>query len=416
MSPPEGPIPSSTRIIADLRGRLYMRLSPLFKKLPGFDQRAVELFLSGRVDATLDALARKLQGGPDPRAEEQRRQLLDIRLRLLARARERARTPEEISLFDALRELDGQVARKRASVRVDVPVAASRTLSAEERERFALEELRFVKNVLWLGVAGSGLTRAISVLTNDGPRLTKGDVEAAFALVQDADPGLSTQPSVLIAPYQGGGFYEWDRDTLFLPLLPTRSGEHAILGALASYRVLLDAFHDNGRLKADYEKAFPGADFHAAFARDYRAWVLEVGRGFKGALDAERYAFFRERFGPKAAALFAPPGWTSSGSREDEDLLRAARARAAAPSGSYEDHYRVAIAAASAQQLPLALDQLQAALRARPADGRARLALGALTARMGDVETARRYLGEAASAAPNTLWAVFAQDELRKLA
>ena len=55
MSPPGGDVPTSTVIIRDLRGRLYMRLNPLFRNLPGFDQKAVELFLSGRVDSTLDA-------------------------------------------------------------------------------------------------------------------------------------------------------------------------------------------------------------------------------------------------------------------------------------------------------------------------------------------------------------------------
>jgi len=52
---PSDDVRSSTVIISDLRGRLYLRLTPLFKNLPGFDQKAVELFLTGRVDATLDA-------------------------------------------------------------------------------------------------------------------------------------------------------------------------------------------------------------------------------------------------------------------------------------------------------------------------------------------------------------------------
>lgn len=414
MSPPGGDLPSSTRIIRDLRGRLYMRLAPFFKNLPGFDQKAVDLFLSGRVDATLDAMSRKLEAGPDERLAEQKRQLLDIRFRLLVRARERARGPEEISLFDALRDLDRQVARQRASVRVDLPVAAARTIPPEERERFVLEEVRFVKNVLWLGVTGSGVTRTYSVLATDKPRLTKADLDGTFALVRDADPALPLHSTILLAPYQGGGFYEWDRDTLFLPLVPTRSADHAVLGALASYRILLDTLQDSGRLKADYEKAF-GGEFHAAFSRDYRAWVLEVGKGFKAALDPERFAFFRDRLGPRPAALFAPPAWSSTGSREDEEALRAARARAATPDGGYEDHYRVAVAAASAQQIPAAIDHLQAALRVQPVDGRALLALGVLTARTGDLETARRYLSDCVAMAPNSLWCVLAQDEARKL-
>jgi tetratricopeptide (TPR) repeat protein len=196
--------------------------------------------------------------------------------------------------------------------------------------------------------------------------------------------------------------------------VPTRSPDHAVLGALASYRILLDTLQDNGRLKADYEKAF-GGEFHAAFARDYRAWVLEVGKGFKAALDPERFAFFRDRLGPRPATLFAPASWASAGSREDEEKLRACRALAAKSEAGYEEHYRLAVFAAGGQQVDQAIDHLQAALRFSPADGRALLALGCLTARSGDVDTARRYFADCASLSPHTLWSVLAGDEARKL-
>src|SRR6185295_11414123 len=39
---------STTALIRDLRGRLYVRLNTLFKNLPGFNQQSLDLFLSGR--------------------------------------------------------------------------------------------------------------------------------------------------------------------------------------------------------------------------------------------------------------------------------------------------------------------------------------------------------------------------------
>lgn len=414
MSPPDGDAPSPTRIIRDLRGRLYLRLSPLFKNLPGFDRQALDLFLSGRVDATLDAMSLKLGKGPDERLQEQKRQLVDIRSRMLSRVRERIRSAEDMQLFDALRDLDRQIAEKRSSVRVDLPLAASRTISPEEREKFVLEEIRFVKNVLWLGVTGSGVTRTYSVLATSQPRLTKADLETAFTLLRDADPSLPATSTVLIAPYQGGGFYEWDRDTLFLPLVPTRSADQAVLGAVANYRILLDTLQEGGRLKADYEKSF-GGDFHVGFTRDYKAWVLEVGRGFKAALDPERFAFFRQHLGPQAASLFAPPAWAGQSPKEDEEILKACRARVAKAQGTYEDHYRLAVFAARTQQVVQAIDHLRAALQANPVDGRALLALGYLTARTGNVEQARRHLADCMAMVPNSLWCVLAGEELQKL-
>jgi hypothetical protein len=414
MSPPEGDVPSPTRIIRDLRGRLYMRLSPLFKNLPGFDQKALELFLSGRIDATLDAMNQKLAKGADERLAEQKRQLVDIRSRMLVRARERVRTADEMALFDALRDLDRQIAEKRSSVRVDLPLAASRTITPEEREKFVLEEIRFVKSVLWLGVTGSGITRTYSVLANLQPRLTKADLEGAFNLVHDADPSLPLSATVLIAPFQGAGFYEWDRDTLFLPLVPTRSAEQAVIGALANYRILLDTLQDNGRLKQAYEKKFDG-DFHAVFTRDYRAWVLEVGRGFKAALDPARFAFFRDHLGPQPAALYAPAAWAGPSSKEEEEVLKGCRARVAKGDAVYEDHYRLAVVAARGQHIVQAVDHLKAALQLNPVDGRALLALGFLDARTGHLDFARRHFSDCMAMAPNSLWCVLAGDEMQKL-
>ena len=359
-------------------------------------------------------MGQRLAKGPDERLAEQRRQLLDIRGRLLSRARERARTPDHLALFDALHDLDRQIAEERSSVRRSLPMAASRTLTADERERFMLEEVRFVKSVLWLGVTGSGITRTFSVLTSAQPRLTKADLEVVQALVRDADPALPLTSSVLIAPYQGGGFYEWDRDTLFLPLVPTRSAEHAVLSALGNYRILLDTLQEGGRLKREYERVF-GGDFHAGFLRDYSAWVLEVGRGFPGALDPARYAFFRDLIGPKPAHLFAPPAWADASPKEAEEILKQCRARASKGEASYEDCFRLAIAAARGHQMVQAVDHLQAALRINPVDGRAHLALGFLTARMGTVDSARKCLQTAMAMAPNSLWCVLAAEELQKL-
>ena len=414
MSPPDGADPTSTRIIRDLRGRLYLRLSHLFQQLPGFDRNALELLLSGRIDSTLDAMNQKLAKGPDERLAEQRRQLVEIRTRMLARARERARTPDDLALFDALRDLDLQVAERRQSVRVDLPVAASRTIPPEEREKFVVEEIRFVKNVLWLGVTGSGVTRTSSVLTGLPTRLTKADLESAFQLVRDADASLPLNTTVLIAPYRGGGFYEWERDTIFLPLVPTRSADQAVLGALANYRILLDSLQHGGRLKQAYEKAF-GGDFHAGFTRDYKAWVLEVGRGFKAALDPGRFAFFLEHLGPQPSLLYAPASWESLSTKDEEELLRACRGRVVKGQASYEDHYRLAVFAARTQQIVQAVDHLQAALRLNPVDGRALLALGFLAARTGNVEQARRHLSDCMAMAPHSLWCVLAGDEMQKL-
>ncbi|HXG61982.1 MAG TPA: hypothetical protein VNO22_11435 [Planctomycetota bacterium] len=417
LSPREGESPLETRVIRDRRTWIYMQLALLFKNLPGFTPQAVDLLVSGRIDETLDAMALRLEKEEDARLAEQRRQLQEIRSRMLARARERARAEKELYYFDELRELDRQMAEKRGQRKDagEAAAAAPRSLPPQERERWALDELRFVRSVLWLGVAGSGLARTYSVLLTSQPRLGKAELDAILSLAKQCDPALPDVAGVVIAPYMGGGFYEWERDALFVPLVATRSAEQAVVSALAAYRILLDKFHDGGRLRREYELAFGEEDSQAGFVRDYKAWVLGVGKGFKGALDPGRFAFFRDFFGPQAADLYAPREWAALTPQEEEETVRQCRARVNRAEAGFEDYYRLAIAAARERQYVQAIQHLQAALTLAPMDGRALLALGTLHAKLGGVASAKAKFNECMALAPGTIWSVYAGDELQKL-
>lgn len=413
MTRDEGETLSATRIIRDMRTRLYMKLSPLFRNLPGFGRDHVELFLSGRIDETLYAMDRKRERHPDPRLAEQRVQLESIRTRLVTRARERARTDEDLALFDALRELDRQAVLKRAPR--PPAVRPPRVLSPSEREEFVRSELRFLRSVLWLGVTGSGLARTHSVLLSGQPRVTKPDLDPVLGQIRTCDPTLPEASAFLIAPYVGGGFYEWDRDTVFIPLLPTRSAEEAAASATARYRLLLDRFQEGGKLLREYELAVGGDDPASAFVRDYRNWIHGVGKGFKGALDPARFNFFKTMIGPQPSNLYASRDWTALTPQERNDLLKACRDRVSRGEGTFDDHTTLAAAHAQQQHIAPALTELQAALKINPVDGRALLAMGHLSARLGAQETARKRLKECVSLAAGTLWAVYATDELNRL-
>jgi hypothetical protein len=415
MSSGEEPQATRSRVIRDLRGRVYLKLSPLFKALPGFAPQHVELFLGGRIDETLESMSRRLEGEADDRLSEQRRQLQEIRTRLLTRARERARTPEELGLFDSLRHLDRQTAEGHGGREPGPATAEPRLLSQEEREKFVQDELKFVKNALWLGVMGSGLARTYSVLLTAQPRVTKADLESVLLLAKSCDPTLPDTSAVVIAPYTGGGFYEWDRDTLFAPLVPTRAPDHAVVQALATYRILLDQFQQSARLRKEFESSIgKGEDFNQSFVRDYKAWVLGVGRGFKGALEPARFAFFRDHLGPQESNLFGPQEWGALTPQESEEMVKQVRQRINRSEATFEDFYRLAIHFARERKFVQAIQQLESALRLSPIDGRGLLALGILTARLGS-ETARIKLGECMSLAPGTIWSVYAADELQKL-
>jgi hypothetical protein len=418
MAPPEEQALSQSRIMRDLRQQLYLRLSLLLRDLPGFSPQHIELFVSGRIDETLGAMSSMLDRAPDERLAEQRRQLLEIRTRLLTRARERAKTPDELALFDSLRQLDRQSAERRAGRSMTPPAAATvpRSLLPEQREKWMQDELKFVKSALWLGIMGSGLARTYSVLLSAQSRITKADLESVLTLSKECDPSLPDTSAVVIAPYAGGGFYDWDRDTLFAPLVPTRGADHAVVQALATYRILLDQFQQGAKLRKDYETAFGKADdFNTGFVRDYKQWVLGVGKGFKGALEPARYAFFRDRLGPLPSSLYSPREWAALTPQESDDLIKQLRLKVHRAEAVFDDYYRLAIAAARDQQLVQAQKYLESALTLQPMNGRALLAMAQLTLRLGTPDGARARFSECMALAPNTLWSVYAADEAQKL-
>ncbi len=409
---------SASRLIRDLRDRLYLKLSLLLRDLPGFSPQQVELFLSGRIDETLGAMTGQLEHAADERLAEQRRQLLEIRTRLITRARERARTPDDLALFDGLRQLDRKAFQQRAARRAPSPAVASapRVLTPDQRERWVQDELKFVKSALWLGIMGSGLMRTYSVLLTAQARMVKTDLETVLSLAKQCDPTLPDTSAVVIAPYAGGGFYDWDRDTLFAPLVPTRGADHALVQAISTYRILLDQFQQGAKLRKEYEASFGRAeDFNTGFVRDYRQWVLGVGKGFKGALDPDRFAFFRDRLGPQAPTLYAPHEWAALTPQETGDLVKQLRQKVTRAEAGFDDYYRLAIAAARDLQFVQAQHWLQSALTLQPIDGRALLAMGWLTTRLGAKDSARVKYGDCMTLAPNTLWSVYAADEIQKL-
>lgn len=392
-----------TQVHRAARARLYATIRPFFRNLPGFNPQAIELFLSCRLDETIDALARK----EEERFAEQRKQLLAIRTQMVARARERAQSEDDLALFDALAKLD------KMSPASSAPIVEARAVPLEDRIDFVAGELKLVRSLLRLGIAGSGLTKTHSVLVSLDARLTKAQLAPLVDAVREADAGLPASPAIVIAPYVGTGFYEWDRDTVFVPLRSTRSAEDSVVTALANFRLMLDALQENGGLK---KAAKGGADFRETFLRDYKAWVLGVGKGFKGALDPAAYAFFKARIGPRPEHLFAPKEWVALTPDERQRTVQECRIRINRAEAGFEERYRLAIIYHREERRTEALEQVSEAVRLNPVDGRALLSKGYLLAQFGSQGPARSAFEEVQEICPNSIWSVYASDELSRLA
>lgn len=380
----------------------FAALRPLFQNLPGFPAQAVELFLSGRLDGALAGLTRRMAQKEDARTAAQRAQLSAIRAQMISRARERARGDEELALFDSI------------ALVAEGPESEFRPADENERIEFLRAEIKLVRSLVRLGATGSGLAKTHSVLVALAPRLTKAQLAPLLAAVREADGGLPAPPSIVVAPYVGTGFYEWDRDSVFVPIRSTRSPEESVTTALANFRLMLDAQQAGGALKRGYREAMKVADVHEPFVRDYRGWVLGVAKGFRGSISPEAYAFFKERIGPRPEDLYAPKEWIALTPEERVRTIQECRGRANRAEAGFEDRYRLAIAYAREGRRKEAFDEINEAVRLNPIDGRALLSRAWLLAQLAAPDLARAQYQEVLDLCPNTIWSVYASDELTK--
>ena len=409
------------------RSRIYALLRGLFENLPGFPPQTVEMLFTGQMDVTIEELGMSLARRPDPRTADQRRHLMNMRQRMVARARERAAADDERTYFDGLKKLDGLLEAKmlkaiedaRSSHDSRVVKGSTRVSDSKDpgkRIDFLKSELNLVKSLLRLGVMGAGVTRTTPVLFSVTGRAKKGELRAALEAVRECDPALPGTPNMLVAPYIGTGFYEWDRDTVFVPLTPTRGVEEAIVTALANYRFMLDNLQGKGGLKRAYHIKFDKEDFRTGFIRDYKNWVLGVGKGFKGRMSDDAYEFFKSYIGPSTDDLFAPADLARISPEQRGELIKECRGRLNRAEGTYEDHHKLAVLYWKENRLQDALENIAAAVKLYPVDGRMMYSLGHVCVAVGYDAKAKEAFNEVLNIAPNTIWHIYASDALQRLA
>lgn len=400
--------------LREARIKLYQAMGPFFENLPGFSPQAVVLLSSGKLDDTL----LRFRGEVPPDQVSQRDRLLDLRSSILNRARSRCTAPAQLEMFDLLGQVDERMTAEDRLLSVPAPVLdeAPRTSNLVERRReFLVSEIKIVRSNIKLGVAGAGITRTHSVLLSGDRRTSKHDIATLVRHIEEVDPRLPGRPNILIAPFTGSGFFEWDRDTVYVPLISTRTAEESVVNGIANYRIMIDNLHEGGKLKKLYKSRFLVEDFRAQFLKDYRNWVLGIGRGFRGAMSPEAYEFFRQVIGPNVDHLFAPAELIRLTPHEIHELRKLLRAKMNRGEAAYEDHLKLAYVYHRENIPQEALEQLSMAVRMNPTDGRTMFAYGWMCRRVGKVDKAKQALKECFNIAPNTIWHIFASDELGKI-
>lgn len=409
-----------------MRDNLYKSLEPLFKNLPGINQQVADLLPSGKLDANIELLSIKYYYEGDKKISEQRDKLLEIKRKLFNKVKTFCQSQQELLLFDTFTQIDERIheeftnALRKGTFSSINPLAAKHEeegapVPMEERVEFLLSELKLVKSLLKLGTPGSGISKTYSVLVSDQKRITNADVAAIMQNIKEIDPNLPGNPNMLIAPYSGTGFFEWDRDTIFIPLISTRTEEESVVNAVGNYRIMMDNLHDNSRLKQSYEAVHGKGIFRNNFLKDYKNWVLGVCKGFKGSMTQECFGFFKEYIGPSPDNLYGPRELAMLTPDERKKMVGEIRAKINRGEAEFEEHYKMAILYWKENRPQESLDQMAIAVKMNPADGRAMFTLGYMCKVMDKPDKALSALRETLNIAPNTIWHIYASDVLKKI-
>jgi hypothetical protein len=317
-------------------------------------------------------------------------------------------------LFDALDKIEKAISEVETAMKPRM-IMEQKPSSIGERTHFVLSEIKLVRSLLKLAIPGSGITRTHSTLLTSRKRNDRKVIEEALKHIQECDPSIPLTVSIMIAPGVGMGFYEWDRDTIFVPLVPTREPLESVVTGVANYRIMLDMLQNGSLLKKNFEEKFKGRDFRSDFIRLYKSWVLGIGRGFRGALEAEEYEFVKAWVGPPKDDLFGPRAIAHASPEKALNMIKMHRGRINRAEGTFDDHYNLAILYWKQGRPADSLREIALAVKINPINGRALFTLGYLCNAVGYADKAKKALEETLEIAPNTIWQIYALDMTQKI-
>ncbi|MFW5856442.1 MAG: tetratricopeptide repeat protein [Planctomycetota bacterium] len=384
---------SELRRLSEARERIYHKLRPKFSGLPGVSEEITESVASGKLEDQIQVMGVSLLDRGERPLFLRRHALRSLRLQVLGKLRARLKDERDIKLVDMLDVVYGKMwAERYKQYEANGGVDAGETDSAVQAGRRKL------------------VARSCAVLLADRPRTTKAATRTELARAQQCDRDFTADPVVLIAPFEGRGIFEWDHDSLVVPLTPVESPEDAVANASANYRMLIDSFQQDGALKGAYEAAFEGSNFQQAFQKDYRDWICRVGHGSREEVAGDHYAFFRQHVGPDCSEVLAPANLRRLGDEARAALRSRLEKQIALGSADPQIHHRLAVVHWQDGNLPSAAAHLSKCVAQDRDNGMALFSLGLVLQRMERTEHAVRAFHACRERAPESIWAVYADE------
>jgi len=401
--------------------KVFKAIGHLFEQLPGVSKQVSALAKTGMLDLKALAFFEQTLSTSDPEKNEQKEKFELLLNQLTTKAKNRCRDQAQMKMFDTLATLRKKlrsaiVSQARAeSGRKNADGQQGESLSSKDKKNFIRGELRLVRSLIPLGAVEGGLRKTHTSLIASTTRITKDTTEKVTRTIMEVDGTIPDEPNILIAPFTGNGFFEWDRDSLVVPLCAVRTPEEAIANAVGNYRILVDNLHYEGETKKSYTKVMGEVNFKKRFLRDYVNWVVNIGSGNKGAMDAKSYKFFKEEIGPNAYGVIVPLEIRKLTMQERQQFAEDHRQHAERGMLTFGDYYKLGVIYWEVEKLDLAREMFKHAARLAPMDGRTLFSLGQVMKKLMARGEAKAFYRDCIKNAAGTIWQIYSNEALARM-
>lgn len=403
------------------RNDAYTKLAPFFGRLPGMNPTMVETVCSGKIDDQIDTLNLSLIANPIARTRDQRDRLVNFRRTIFNRMHEANLEGIANELVDEVQVMGRKVYTERKIAHYETGLEGAeryriyeRRLSRRDVATFFKKEIRLVKANLNLGAMAAGLTRVTNFTVSVPETVSCLDIIETAGRVAECDFHFPELPRIIIAPFDGGGFFEWDTDTLFIPIAPEHVPE-TIVGALAAYRLTMDLRNDDSRLRNLYETEIERGHFRDNFIHDYTTWILNYGFGLREGLDERRFNFFKTHLSPPLDDVIVPVNLTNLTEMQEKDVYERSSSLIRTGSQDPRDYHTLFVLLVKQARYEAAEKLILQATDLFPGNGFLMMNLALLYHfHLDNDASARRVLSFVVMKDPESIWRIFAEDLLDK--
>lgn len=275
-------------------------------KLPGVHQGIEALLLGGGLFSEIDSLRCQPSRRPDQQRKMVRLESLwnSIQENLSSMFPEK----EVLEALALLKDISSEIEKVCKTKRVDLNALRSKAKeSLKDKEKAARRmrrELQLIKSNLNLGAIRSRKKPYNPILQVWPTPCSLEELERVFLSAKKLDRFYPERSVTVLAPGEFDAFYEFDRQSLILPVYDAGNENMQAVRALADFRISIETIKESSAFLDDLSKLQGDEKPFEAFARLYEKWLREGDKGHSTPFSREELNFLIRHVAPGPETLF----------------------------------------------------------------------------------------------------------------